>query len=286
MTTQADPGFARPRASRRGARSAPLQRVLATLAGLPRAEQLQGWRVYRLLRRAACNATLLDVPESVLQACEAAARQSFRHRLAVALAVKLAHRATVEALHAAARTERHARVRRALLDEAFFLLRRELRVRLGLRTAYAEPELLLQRTPAQRAVQGWLLVCDGSARPRGCGAGVVLFDEAGELRATVALPLPACTPVAVELAAVRIGLQLLSAFGVSEARLHTDCLAVLRAFEGALHARYREQAEDLGRRAAALERLHVRLVPRTQTRLADALAAGRQHPDSMTGSSR
>ncbi len=250
--------------------------MLAALLGLPAETRLLGWRVYRLLRRAGADHSLLDVPESVLKTCESAARAGPVERLAVTLAVKLAHRTMVEALHAAARLERHARVHRALLDEAFFLLRRELRVRLGLRVPYVEPELVLPPgSHAAAGARGWLLVCDGSSRPRGCGAGVVLFDDAGELRATVALSLPACTAVAVELAAARIGLQLLHAFGVQEARLHTDCLAVVRAFEGTLHVRYRPETQELERLAAALSRLHVRLVPRTQTRLADALAAQR-----------
>jgi len=124
----------------------------------------------------------------------------------------------------------------------------------------------------------WTLAADGASRgnPGWAGAGAVLWDPAGEVRAELSQPLGRATNNEAEYQALLLGLDAAAKMGVEKLRVRMDSELVVRQITGRYRVR-NERLAPLYRRAVgvlqdlqAYDIVHVR---REHNAEADALAS-------------
>jgi ribonuclease HI len=244
---------------------ATLEKLRRRLRVLPLQRRCIFWRVYRKLRRQSLKNPTETLPSvHLLHNCLQTQQLSLNE---VLLVLRTATRATEQLLAACGPG---TRVIRALAAEHFHLVRIELHALLTATTPSPFPSW--ERGEASPHLS-WLAICDGSSKSRKSSAACVLYDPEHELRAEVALPLPPLNASGAELQAAIVALKTARAFGVTHLQLLTDALTTLCAFQGTLSVKYWLEKSHLQTLAQTFTHLGVRLVPRTQTRVADQLAA-------------
>lgn len=246
----------------------PVSRLLPRVRSLPRSEQQQFWRAYRVLRRQVRQEPLTPTLCGHQLQLQLAQGTSYA---VVSLALKLAQAYTWQWFGARGAK---CRAKKALAHEFFHLVRRHLRHALGLR---ALPSPLRWSYGAEQVAGpcagAWHAVCDGSHKTSISSAGIVVRDPQGNERAEVAVTVPAGTAVYAELWACIRTLQTLHLFGAKNVELKVDSLSVIRALEGRLPLRYSVEEAELQYLLQDFEKLEVEVVPRVETYRADALAA-------------
>lgn len=241
--------------------------LLRRVSELPLPERMLAWQVYRSLRTSIRRKAILGESPALADELLAAVSDRPGSYLTVALAIKLAHAYSTQALAHAGPTER---AYRAVVAEALRLLRLDLRAALGMR--HRPPPATWVKGDAS-AAPGWLAVADGSFKEGSSGAGFQLFDMHYQLRAEVGLSITAKDPVAAELQASTYALDTLRALGVRHARVLVDAQSVVHALSASLPPRHREQEQALKAAARHFDYLCVVQVPRTVTHAADRLAS-------------
>ena len=133
----------------------------------------------------------------------------------------------------------------------------------------------------------WSLYCDGASRgnPGPAGAGAVLADPQGEIRARLTQYLEVTTNNVAEYRALLLGLKAARDLGVRRLRVFADSELLVRQ----LHGQYRVKAPHLlpwwrlaQNELQNFETYTISHVPRAENRLADELAnqAIDQRPES------
>lgn len=242
----------------------PVEYLKKRVLSLGAQERAQLWWAYRRLRRSLRTLPLDSVTtahnlvEGVM-----AGQTSWQ---AISLALKLAQAYTKQTLNYLGAPHRR---RRELAKEHFHLVRRHARHTLGLRSLPEEPQWTKGLVDPRLA---WRAVCDGSHKKQLSAVGVVAYDELNQMRAQVAFSLPCESSGHVELNACIGALQTLKAFGANQAVIEVDALSVICALEKKLPPHYSVEEARLACLTEQFEALHIKLVPRTHTYLADSLA--------------
>lgn len=222
------------------------------------------WRTYRYLRNAASTT---DFPSRVFQLARELAWRAHGPASynAITLSLRLAHAVTISALR---QDGAYSRVRRALIDETFHLIRVQFRVRMGFRTESSCPTRQYGETCPDVVCYAF---ADGSLRGARAGVGVLLFDALGMPLAEVSAAVAANNSFEVELEAVCTTLATTSAIGMRQLQLHVDSPGIFAAFEG----RVRDTAVRvrLNEHIRPFDALEVILIPRAWNHRADRLAA-------------
>jgi ribonuclease HI len=240
------------------------------LDGMPPQTRKLFWSAYRWLRKNFWSS--LSHPKQFSLVYHQ--RYAELHPAAQLLALKLAQYITWHTLAAQGPGQRWAR---HLGQEFFHLARLHLKAH---HKDMAFDEGLAWHKGSHSRRRLWRAVSDGSIRPGHAGVGVVVYDDANDIRAELSIslnPAEIRSPVVCELKAAEMALQTLWALGARDALLQTDSAAVVHALQGRLTARHQALTQALLQQTERFDTLSVARAPRTTTWLADSLASRGAH---------